>query len=163
MLREGFVMRRGRADGTGIAAPPVGVTGRNAFGLPVGDMPVYTLRHTRTGETRAVTDPGRALITGKWQDIGRFKGPILRGLAGRAPYFPQRFRGNARRRRELLRHALQARSHRAAEERPRGVLAVAVRLERKTFSIRILAGPEERISLSMSHLAPGASPEMRTS
>jgi cytochrome c peroxidase len=27
------------------------------------------------------------LITGKWADIGRFKGPILRALAGRAPYF----------------------------------------------------------------------------
>ena len=34
-----------------------------------------------------VTDPGRALITGKWKDVGRFKGPMLRGLAGRAPYF----------------------------------------------------------------------------
>ena len=34
-----------------------------------------------------VMRPGRALITGKWKDVGRFKGPILRGLAGRAPYF----------------------------------------------------------------------------
>jgi cytochrome c peroxidase len=34
-----------------------------------------------------VSDPGRALISGKWADIGKFKGPILRGLAGRAPYF----------------------------------------------------------------------------
>jgi cytochrome c peroxidase len=33
------------------------------------------------------TDPGRALITGKWSDIGKVKGPILRGLAARAPYF----------------------------------------------------------------------------
>ena len=33
------------------------------------------------------TDPGRALITGKWKDIGRFKGPVLRALAARAPYF----------------------------------------------------------------------------
>jgi len=33
------------------------------------------------------TDPGRALITGKWNDIARFKGPILRALAARAPYF----------------------------------------------------------------------------
>jgi cytochrome c peroxidase len=32
-------------------------------------------------------DPGRALITGKWADIGKLKGPILRGLASRAPYF----------------------------------------------------------------------------
>ena len=29
----------------------------------------------------------RALITGKWADIGKFKGPVLRGLASRAPYF----------------------------------------------------------------------------
>jgi cytochrome c peroxidase len=34
-----------------------------------------------------VTDPGRALITGKRADIGKVKGPILRGLAARAPYF----------------------------------------------------------------------------
>ena len=27
------------------------------------------------------------MITGKWADIGKFKGPILRGLAPRAPYF----------------------------------------------------------------------------
>ena len=26
-------------------------------------------------------------MTGKWADIGKLKGPILRGLAGRAPYF----------------------------------------------------------------------------
>lgn len=51
------------------------------------DMPLYTLRHRTTGETVQTTDPGRALITGKWQDIGRFKGPVLRGLAARAPYF----------------------------------------------------------------------------
>jgi cytochrome c peroxidase len=34
-----------------------------------------------------VTDLGRAIISGKCKDIGRFKGPILRGLAARAPYF----------------------------------------------------------------------------
>jgi cytochrome c peroxidase len=28
-----------------------------------------------------------ARLTGKWPDIGKFKGPILRGLAARAPYF----------------------------------------------------------------------------
>ena len=33
------------------------------------------------------TDPGRALITGLWKDVGRLKGPILRGLSSRAPYF----------------------------------------------------------------------------
>jgi len=76
----------------GIAEPPVPATLggdgiHNRFGLPVGDMPVYTFRNTATGEIKIVTDPGRALITGRWKDIGRFKGPILRGLAGRAPYF----------------------------------------------------------------------------
>jgi cytochrome c peroxidase len=27
------------------------------------------------------------MVTGRWRDINRFKGPILRGLAARAPYF----------------------------------------------------------------------------
>jgi cytochrome c peroxidase len=76
----------------GVAEPPVperagGRGVQNRFGLPVGDMPVYTLRHKVSGEIKVVTDPGRALITGKWKDVGRFKGPILRGLAGRDPYF----------------------------------------------------------------------------
>jgi hypothetical protein len=51
------------------------------------DMPLYTLRQKGTNHTVSTTDPGRALITGKWADIGKFKGPILRGLAARAPYF----------------------------------------------------------------------------
>ena len=33
------------------------------------------------------TDPGKGLITGQCSDVNRLKGPILRGLAGRAPYF----------------------------------------------------------------------------
>jgi cytochrome c peroxidase len=32
-------------------------------------------------------DPGKALITGKCADIGRFTAPSLHGLAARAPYF----------------------------------------------------------------------------
>ncbi|HUK37355.1 MAG TPA: hypothetical protein VLV86_25740, partial [Vicinamibacterales bacterium] len=51
------------------------------------DMPLYTLRRLSTGESVTTTDPGRAMTTGKWADIGKFKGPILRGLAARAPYF----------------------------------------------------------------------------
>jgi hypothetical protein len=51
------------------------------------DLPLYTLRNLQTGQTVQTTDPGRALITGKWADIGKFKGPVLRGLAARAPYF----------------------------------------------------------------------------
>jgi cytochrome c peroxidase len=55
------------------------------------DMPLYTLRNKATGELRQVTDPGRALISGKWKHIGRFKGPMLRNLASRAPYFHNGF------------------------------------------------------------------------
>lgn len=51
------------------------------------DMPLYTLKNKKTGETVETTDPGRALVTGKWKDIGRFKGPILRSVASRPPYF----------------------------------------------------------------------------
>jgi len=51
------------------------------------DLPLYTLVNKTTHETLQTTDPGRALVTGKWRDIGRFKGPTLRALAARAPYF----------------------------------------------------------------------------
>lgn len=55
--------------------------------LNVSYLPVITLRNNTTGQTVQTTDPGRALITGQWADIGKVKGPILRGLAARAPYF----------------------------------------------------------------------------
>lgn len=51
------------------------------------DMPLYTLRNKTTGEIKQVTDPGRSLITGLWADVGKFKGPVLRALPTRAPYF----------------------------------------------------------------------------
>jgi cytochrome c peroxidase len=51
------------------------------------DMPLYTLRNLVTGEERTTTDPGRALVTGLWANVDRFKAPGLRGLASRAPYF----------------------------------------------------------------------------
>jgi cytochrome c peroxidase len=58
------------------------------------DMPLYTLQCTATGQLIKTTDPGRALVTGKCKDIGRFKGPILRNLAARAPYFHNGFAAN---------------------------------------------------------------------
>ena len=61
--------------------------GVSAAAVRTPDLPLYTLRNIATGETVQTTDPGRALITGRWADMGKFKGPILRGLAGRAPYF----------------------------------------------------------------------------
>jgi len=51
------------------------------------DMPLYTLTRISDGVTIKTTDPGRAMLTGKWADIGKFKGPVLRALAARAPYF----------------------------------------------------------------------------
>jgi cytochrome c peroxidase len=51
------------------------------------DLPLYTLRNTHTGETTQTSDAGTAIITGRWEDIGKFKPPALRGLAARAPYF----------------------------------------------------------------------------
>ncbi len=71
----------------GVADPPEAGSTRTHDGLDVSGMPVYTLRNKETGEIKVVTDPGVALISGRWKDVGRFKGPILRGVAGRAPYF----------------------------------------------------------------------------
>jgi cytochrome c peroxidase len=51
------------------------------------DLPLYTFRNKTTGETRQLTDAGQGNITGLWNDLGRFKTPTLRALAGRAPYF----------------------------------------------------------------------------
>jgi cytochrome c peroxidase len=61
--------------------------GLTSEALRTPDMPLYTFRNKTTGALVKTTDPGRALITGKWQQMSLFKGPILRGLAARAPYF----------------------------------------------------------------------------
>ena len=58
--------------------------------LDIAGLPVFTIWCTSgplAGQIFEVTDPGRALITGQCADIGKVKGPILRGLAARAPYF----------------------------------------------------------------------------
>ena len=55
--------------------------------LDVSYLPVITLRNKLTHEIKTTTDPGRALVTGLWKDVGKVKGPVLRGLASRAPYF----------------------------------------------------------------------------
>lgn len=51
------------------------------------DQPLYTLRNRLTGELVETTDPGAALVTGKWGDIGKVKTPSLRALESRSPYF----------------------------------------------------------------------------
>jgi cytochrome c peroxidase len=67
----------------GVADPP---GGNNV--LDTSYLPVITLCQ-RPALTNCVqtTDPGRALVTGSFSDAGKFKGPVLRGLAARAPYF----------------------------------------------------------------------------
>ena len=90
------------------------------------DLPLYTLRNRQTLQTVQTTDPGRALVTGKWKDIGRFKGPILRALAARAPYFHNGSARDLRGGRRLLRRALRYRSHRPGEARPDRVPASAL-------------------------------------
>ncbi len=65
-------------DNNGAAIPGV---------LDISNLPVYTLSRSSDGTSVQVTDPGRALISGSWTDVGKTKGPVLRGLAARAPYF----------------------------------------------------------------------------
>src|SRR5207248_7363942 len=55
--------------------------------LDIAGLPVYTVKCIATASTVQVTDVGRAMITGKCADIGKLKGPVLRALAARAPYF----------------------------------------------------------------------------
>jgi len=67
-------------------AQPLNNNGSSNNTLDIANLPVYTLQNSASRATVQVTDPGKALISGKWTDIGKTKGPILRGLAARA-YF----------------------------------------------------------------------------
>ncbi len=57
------------------------------------DLPVFEIRGcpdpANPGSTITYysSDPGKGLVSGKCADVNRGKGPILRGLAARAPYF----------------------------------------------------------------------------
>jgi hypothetical protein len=71
----------------------IGVADAGALKPPVLDisgLPVFTLECIAgplAGQKFHVTDIGRAMISGDCADIGKVKGPVLRGLAARAPYF----------------------------------------------------------------------------
>jgi cytochrome c peroxidase len=68
----------------------IGITDAVPPDLDVSGLPVFTITCTAgplAGNVYHVTDPGRALISGNCADIGKTKGPILRGLAARSPYF----------------------------------------------------------------------------
>ena len=62
-------------------------TGVSDGSLRTPDLPLYSLKNKMTGEIVTSTDPGAALTSGKWQDIGRFKVPSLRAIEARSPYF----------------------------------------------------------------------------
>jgi cytochrome c peroxidase len=64
--------------------------------LSVPAVPVYEITgcpnpFAAAGDTTPyviyTTDPGKGLVTGMCSDVNRVKGPVLRGLAARAPYF----------------------------------------------------------------------------
>jgi cytochrome c peroxidase len=61
--------------------------------LSMPNLPVYLINGCPNPFTPGqpasfyTSDPGKALITGNCSDLNRVKGPILRGLAARAPYF----------------------------------------------------------------------------
>jgi cytochrome c peroxidase len=65
----------------------------NLGGLDVSYLPKITVckkdavSSLPTNNCKTTTDLGQALIDGKFDHVGKIKGPILRGLAGRAPYF----------------------------------------------------------------------------
>jgi hypothetical protein len=65
----------------------------NLGGLDLSYLPEITVckKDVTTGgltnNCKTTTDLGQALVDGKFVHIGKIKGPILRGLAARAPYF----------------------------------------------------------------------------
>jgi hypothetical protein len=94
------------------ATTPIGGTTPGAF------LPLYTVTCNATGQAHRactiggpdctappgasamagptcgsikLTDLGRGLITGKWKQLGRFKGPVLRGMPSRPPFFHNGF------------------------------------------------------------------------
>jgi cytochrome c peroxidase len=70
--------------GAGADTPPK----LNINGLPVFTVTCSVATYFHPANTPVqVTDLGRAMLSGKCIDIGKTKGPILRGLAARAPYF----------------------------------------------------------------------------
>jgi cytochrome c553 len=71
-------------------------------------LPLYTVRKRCPDasvacdiEEKQTTDPGRAFVTGQFDDVSQFKVPTLRGAAARAPYFHN---GSARTLRDVVRH-----------------------------------------------------------
>ncbi|HEV2286685.1 MAG TPA: hypothetical protein VGR80_11635 [Steroidobacteraceae bacterium] len=75
----------------GVEPDPAIAAGLAQLSMP--DLPVYLVSGcpdpfgSGAPESFYTSDPGKALISGQCSDFNRGKGPILRGLAARAPYF----------------------------------------------------------------------------
>jgi cytochrome c peroxidase len=70
----------------------IGVPDASPPAIDISGLPLFTVTCTAASPLGAgyrfiVTDLGKAAISGKCEDVGKVKGPILRGLAARAPYF----------------------------------------------------------------------------
>jgi len=59
----------------------------NLGSLDISYLPSITVCKTGTSTCKTTTDLGQALIDGRFDHVGKIKGPILRGLSARAPYF----------------------------------------------------------------------------
>jgi cytochrome c peroxidase len=61
----------------------------NLGGLDISYLPAITVCKTDAtpATCKTTTDLGQALIDGNYDHVGKIKGPILRGLSARAPYF----------------------------------------------------------------------------
>lgn len=55
--------------------------------ITVCKLDLSTNPPTATSNCKTTTDLGQGLIDGKFDHVGKIKGPILRGLSARAPYF----------------------------------------------------------------------------
>ena len=77
----------------GTGDPNPSNTSTNLGGLDLSYLPTITVCKTDPGtglptsNCKTTTDLGQALIDGDFDHVGKIKGPILRGLSARAPYF----------------------------------------------------------------------------
>lgn len=86
-------------SGTRFAFFDVGVSAAERWNH---NVPLYRVtQRSNPANTIETTDPGRAMVTGNFADVNKFKVPGLRGLSARAPYFHD---GSARTLGDVVRH-----------------------------------------------------------
>ncbi len=111
--------------------------GNHSVGLPLNigltdasrrtpDMPLYTLQNKTTSLTVQTTDPGRALITGKWKGHRQIQRSNSKRLGRARSLLPQRLCCHTTGRSNFLRHAIRYRIYKSGEVRPDRVSAIAL-------------------------------------